>query len=226
MEVPLLISTDIEPSLPNFQGEPSPPTLSGRLENTASTASTVTPFPPTNTESAPRQRLSWLLAELAPMVSANPKPPLATSEKEPSRPTSSTWLKNLEATAKIASVAPQANSESAVMQPLEAKRLLSETLPLDSTDTEPQPFIFENESSPIFRSGQPDHAEPAAEIVAAAPLPEAEDARPQQGESLLADLPPSRSFFERKPSPAIFSGEVDNVGPAVETVAATPPLTP
>ena len=146
VEVPLLISTDIEPSLPNFQGEPSPPTLSGRLENTASMASTVTPFPPTNTESAPRQRLSWLLAELAPMVSANPKPPLATSENELSCPTSSTWLKNLEATATIASVVPQANSENAVMQPLEAKRLLSETLPLDPTDTEPQPFIFENES--------------------------------------------------------------------------------
>jgi hypothetical protein len=223
VEVPLLISTDIEPPLPNFQREPSPPTLSGRLENTASTASTVTPFPPTNTERAPRQRLSWLLAELAPMVSANPKPPLATAENEPSRPTSSSWLKNLEATATSASVAPQANSESAVMQPLEAKRSLNETLPLDSTDTEPQPISFENESSPIFDSGQPDHAEPAAEIVAAAPLPEAEDARTKQGGSLFADLPPSHFFFERKPSPAIFSGEVDKVGPAVETVAAPPP---
>ena len=160
VEVPLLISTDIEPSLPNFQGEPSPPTLSGRLENTASMASTVTPFPPTNTESAPRQRLSRLLAELAPMVSANQKPPLVTSENELSCPTSSTWLKNLEATAKIVSVAPQANPENAVMQPLEVKRLLSETLPLDPTDTEPQPFIFENESAPISLSGQPDHAEP------------------------------------------------------------------
>src|SRR3954471_15353981 len=162
-----------EPALPYFQREPSPPTLSGRLENTASTESTVTPFPPTNTDSAPRQRLSWLLAELAPMVSANPKPPLATSENEPSRPTSSTWSKNLEATAKIASVASQANSENGLMQPLEAKRLLSETLPLDSTDTEPQTFIFEYESSPIFDSGQPGPAEPAAEIVAAAPLSEA-----------------------------------------------------
>ena len=40
---------------------------------------------------------------------------------------------------------------------------------------------------------------------------------------MLADLLPSRSFFERKPSPAIFSSELDKVGPAVETVAATPP---
>jgi len=216
VEVPLLISTDIEPSLPNFQGESTPPTLSRGLENTASTASTVTAFPPTNTESAPRQRLSWLLAELAPMVSANPKPPLATSEKEPSRPTS-TWLKNLEATAKIASVAPQANSENAAMQPLEAKRLLSENLPLDPTDTEPQPSIFENESSPISLSGQPDHAEPEAKIAATA-----EDARRQLGNSLLAEPPPSR-FLERKPSPATLSCELDHIGPAVETVAATPP---
>ena len=109
------------------------------------------------------------------------------------------------------------------MPPLEAKRVLGEILPLHSTDTEPQPFIFEYESSPIFDSGQPDRAEPAAEIVAAAPLSEAEDARTKQGGSLLADLPPSRSFFERKPSPAIFSGEGDKVGPAEETAAATPP---
>ena len=217
VEVPLLISTHIEPPL---QREPSPPTLSGRLENTASTASTVTPVPPTNTESAPRQRLSWLLAELAPMVSANPKPPLATSEKE--RSTSFTQL-NLEPVEKTASVAPLTESESAVMPPPKAKRALGEILPLHSTDTELQPFIFEYESSPIFDSGQPGPAEPAAEIVAAAPLSEAEDARTKQGGSLLADLPPSRSFFERKPSPAIFSGEGDKVGPAEKTAAATPP---
>ena len=76
------------------------------------------------------------------MISANPKPSLATSEKEPSRPTSSTQLKNLEATAKIASVVPQTNSESAVMQPLEAKRLLSETLSLDSTRHQAAAFYF------------------------------------------------------------------------------------
>jgi len=109
------------------------------------------------------------------------------------------------------------------MQPLEAKRLLNETLPLDSTDTDPQPIRFENESAPIFDSDQPDHAEPAAEIVAAAPLRETEDARTKQGGSLFADLLPSHSFFESKPSPAIFSGEVDKVGPAVEAVAAPPP---
>ena len=223
VEVPLLISTDIEPSLPNFQGEPSPPTLSGRLENTASMASTVTPFPPTNTESAPRQRLSWLLAELAPMVSANPKPPLATSENEPSRPTSSTWLKNLEATAKIASVAPQANSESAVMQPLEAKRLLSEILPLDSTDTEPQPFIFENE----FFSDIP--LWPARPCGARSrnrcSCPSTGSGRCAAATGkVLAGRATSFSLLPREEAVTRnLSGELDNVGPAVETVAATPP---
>src|SRR5439155_25701194 len=110
----------------------------------------------------------------------------------------------------------QANSENAVMQPLEAKRLLSETLPLDSTDTEPQPFS-ENESSPISLSGQPDHAEPEAKIAATA-----EDARPRLGKALLAEPPPSRFFLERKPPPATLR-ELDHVGPAVETVAVTPP---
>jgi hypothetical protein len=220
-EIPPLISTDTEPSLPNFQTETSLPTLSGRLENMASTASTVAPFPPTNAESARPQRLGSLLAELTPIISANPKPPLATSDKEPSRPTSSTQLKNLGPVAKTASVVPLTNSEGAVMQPREAKLLLSEILSPNSTSTKPQPFIFEKDSSPIIESRQPKHAEPAAEIVAAAPLPDAEDARPQQGKSLLADLHTSR--FERKPSHAIFSGELDKVGPAVETVAANPP---
>ena len=205
------ISTDTEPSLPNFQTEPSHPALGSM----ASAASTVASLAPTNLESARPQRLRRLLAELTPLISANPKPPLTTSEKEPSRPISSTRLKNLEPAAKTASVAPQANSESAVMQPLEAKRLLSETLPLDSTDTEPQPFIVEAESSPISLSGQPDHTEPEAKIAATA-----EDARQQLGKSLLAELPPR--FLERKPLPATLC-ELDHVGPAVETVAAPPP---
>jgi hypothetical protein len=129
-------------------------------------------------------------------------------------------LMNLEPAEKPASVVPLTESESAVMPP-QAKRVLGEILPLDSTDAEPEPFIFESEASPIFESGQPDHAEPAAEIAAPAPLPEADDARTKQGG--LADSPLSRSFFEREPSPAILSGDRNKVGPAVETVAATPP---
>ena len=219
-ELPPLISTDTESSPPNLETEPSPPTLSGRLKNKASEASVVAPTPQTNVENARPQRLSWLLAELAPMVSANQKPALVTPEDQQS---TSIQLKDLELAANTISFVPQPNSASAVMQPLETKRLLSETLP--STDTEPLSFIFDNESSPISHAGQPDLREPAAEIVAAAPLSKAEDARTKQAGSLLADLPPSRSFFERKPSPAIFSGEVDKVGPALaeETVAAPPP---
>ena len=187
-----------------------------------SAASTVAPTPPTNVESARPQRLRWLLAELAPMISANPKPSLATSEKEPSRPTSSTQLKNLEPVAKTASVVPLTNSESAVMQPREAKRLLSEILPLDSTNTKPQPFIFEKESSPNIRLWPARPCGVRSRNSCAAPLPDAEDAPPQQGKSLLAELPPSRFFFERKPSPATLSGELDKVGPAVKPAAPLP----
>ena len=219
-ELPPLISTDTESPPLNTQTEPLPPTLSGQLKNIASAASAVATTPPTNVESARPQRLQRLLAEFTPTISTNPKPSLATSEKEPSRPTSSTQLKNLEPAAKTASV-PLTNSESAAMQPRDAKLLLSGILSPNSTSTKPQPFIIEKNSSPTIESHQPKHAEPAAEFVAAATLPDAEAARPQQGNSLLA--PPSRSFFERKPSPAIFSGELDQVGPAVETVAVTPP---
>jgi hypothetical protein len=156
------------------------------------------------------------------MVSANQKPPLATFEKEPSRLTSSTRLNNLEAAAKSASVAPHADLDSVAIE-REAKRLLSEPLLLGSTDSEPQPFVFENESSSLMSLfGQPDHVKPAAETAAASLPPDAEDARPQLQKSLPAALPPSR-FFDRKPLPAIFSGEPDEVAPAVETVAASPP---
>ena len=61
VEVPLLISTDVELSLPNFQGEPSPPTLSSRLENTASTTRTVAPFPPTNAESCAAEKIKLVV---------------------------------------------------------------------------------------------------------------------------------------------------------------------
>lgn len=203
-EVPPLLSTDIAPSFPNFQGQPSAPILSGRLETPASTVSTVTPFPPANPERARPHRSRRLLAELTPTISTSPKPSLPTSERE--RSTSFTQLMNVEPVEKTASIVTLTQSESAVLPP-QAKRVPGEIVfPLHPTDTELQPFIFENESSP--KSGQPDHAEPAVEIVSAAPLPEAEDARTRQSGAFLADLPPSRSSFERKP-----------LGPAVETVA-------
>lgn len=244
-ELPPLISTDTESPPPNFQTEPSSPTLSGRLKNMTSAASTVAPTPPTNVESARPQRLWRLLAELTPTISTNPKPSLATSEKEPSRPTSSTQLKNLEPVARTASVVPLTSSESAVMQPREAKRLLSEVLPLDSTNTKSQPFIFEKDSSPKFDSGQPDHAESAAKILAA-PLPDAEDAPsqrpsvtsfflaahpneaegalPQHANSLLAALrvlnaKPSPPLLDKEPSRSTLASQPDNAGISVETIA-------
>jgi hypothetical protein len=157
------------------------------------------------------------------VASANPKAPRVTFEEEPSHPTSSsTQLKNLDATAKTASAAPQANSEGGAMQPPDLKRLLSETRPLDSTDTKPQLSVVEKETSPTFDSTRPGHAEPAAEIHAAAPPRGAEDATPPVGKSLLADLHTSRSL-DWKASPAIFSGNPDQVGPAIEIFAATFP---
>ena len=141
-----------------------------------------------------------------------------TSENELSRPTSSTWLTNLEATATIASVVPQANSENAVMQPLEVKRLLSETLPLDPTDTEPQPFIFENESSPISLSGQPDHAEPEAKNRCNRGRCEAATGKVVAGRATSFSLLPREEAVTRN---SLASWTM--VGPAVETVAATPP---
>jgi hypothetical protein len=157
------------------------------------------------------------------MISANAKPALPIFEKEPSLPTSSNQLNNLEPAAKTVSVAPPTDSESAVMQPREAKPLLSEVHSLDSTNTKPPPLVFENEPSPISLSGQPDHSDAAAKIVAAAPPADAERARPQQGKSLLAKLLPSRSFFEREPSPTTLSGELDNAAPAANTVAVASP---
>ena len=86
-----------------------------------------------------------------------------------------------------------------------------------STNIKSSPHIFENEP------GQAGRAEPAGKIVAAAPPADAEGARPQQAKSLLAELPPSRSFFERERSPTTPSGELDNVAPAVKTVAGAHP---
>jgi hypothetical protein len=187
------------------------------LDNVGPAAGTVAAVPPTNAESTP------LLAELPPVISANAKPPLPIFEKELSRPPLSSQLNNLEPAAKTVSVVPPTDAESAVIQPREAKPLLSEVPSLDSTNTKTPPLYFENEPSPISLSGQPDHAEPPAKIVAAAPPAGAEDPRPQQGKSLLAELPPSHCFFEGDPSPTTLSGELDNVVPAVKTVAVGPP---
>ena len=202
------------------QTEPSPQTLARTVEHTASAASTVAHSALTHAESMPPQRLSSLLAEIAITISSKPKPPLAISEEEPSRATPSTQLVNLEPAANGASF-PLTNSESGAMQPRQPQLLQSEILSPDLASTKPQPFILEMHSSPTIQSRHPKHAAPAAELFAAAPLSDAEAARPQQDKLLLADLPPSRSSLEKKASPAIFTGELDKVDPAVETVAAT-----
>jgi hypothetical protein len=75
------------------------------------------------------------------------------------------------------------DAETAVMQPREENPQLSEVPSLHSTMLKSPPHTFENEPSLI-------HAEPAARLVAAAPLIETESAvaRAQQAKSLLAEL--------------------------------------
>ena len=69
--------------------------------------------------------------------------------------------------------------------------------------------------------GQPDHAEPAAEIAAPAPLPERTmRGRNRVGWQIHPFLAPS-SRGNRHPQSCL--GDRNKVGPAVETVAATPP---
>jgi hypothetical protein len=216
-ELPLMIS--IDPEFASFQTEPSSQTPTRPVEHTASAASTVEHSALTQVGSTQPQRLGSLLAEIASTISANSKPPLAISEEEPSRPTFSAQLENPEPAANPS--VPLTNSESVAVQPRQPRLLQSEILATGSTSTRPQPCILTIPSSPTIELRQPKHAVPPAKLFAAAPLPDADAARPQQHKLLLADLPPSRSSFERKASPAIFAGEFDKVEPAVETVATT-----
>ena len=217
-ELPAPISTDTKSSPADFRTKPSPPSLSGQSDDATPTASTVAAVPPTS-ESARRQRKS-LLAELPAMISANEKPPLPIL-RQPSRPAPSDQLNHLEPVEKTVSVAPPTSAEGAV-QPRDSEPLPSKVPSLGSTIPKPPPLIFENEPSPISLSDQPDHAEPAARIVAASHPSDTEGARPQQRTSWLAQLRPSRSFFEKERSPTPLSGELDNVAPAAKVAAAPP----
>ena len=225
-EISSPISTNTQSSPPTFERKPSTASVAGPLGNVVPDVKVVAVAAPVEAENArPQQARSSLVEPVSPS-SNNIEPPSPIFEKGYSGPIlpGRIDLENVEPAEKpdVERAQPQLTELPPLISPSTTPPLVLKTEPSRPTDTEPQPFIFENESSPID-PGQPDPAEPAPEIVAAAPLPDAEDARPQQGKSLLADLPPSRSFFERKPSHAIFSGELDKVGPAVETVAATPP---
>jgi hypothetical protein len=217
-ELPPLISTKAKPPAPVLETEPSQPILSGQPDNLEPAVNAA----PTDAESAGvRQEKSSLTEH--PLISITTETSGPIRENETSRPPLSNQLDNLQTAAKAVSVAPPTDAESAVMQPREAKPLLSAVTSLDSTNTKTPPGIFENESSPISLSGRPNHAEPTAKIVPATPSADMEDARPQQRESLLAELTPSRFFFRREPSSTTLSGELDNVAPAVKTVAVVPP---
>jgi hypothetical protein len=149
------------------------------------------------------ERAQRPLTELPPLISPSATPPLVL-KTEPSQSV-------LSGQQEIVPAAAPADIESA--------RSPAELPPLISTDIESPTPNFDTEPSPPTLSGRLRNMASAASTVAPTPQTNVESARPQPGKSLLADLRPSRSF-ERKPSPAIFSGDLDKVGPAVETIAA------
>lgn len=169
------------PATKSSASELSSPILSDRLKDMLPASSAAAASPPTNVESARPQRLQRLLAELTSTVSSKSKLSLPTSEKEPSRPTSSTQLESLEPLAKTTSVAPQVNAGSAAIRPLETQRLLSDIPTLDSTNAESESPDLHNSSAPIY-SDQTSPQEPEANIVVTAALPDAEGTRPQETE--------------------------------------------
>jgi hypothetical protein len=84
--------------------------------------------------------------------------------------------------------------------------------PLVSIDPQPSPLSFDTWSSspPLF--GQLDNGEPEAKAVAVAPSTNAESARPQRAESLLAKL---RNVFSIKAEPPSSSIEKDSSPPSL-----------
>jgi hypothetical protein len=194
-ELPLPISTSTGPSPLNL----------------GLAASTVSAVPQTNAESARPQPAQSLPASLPPIISANEKPPLPILDKEPSRPTLSSQLNNMESVAKADSVDTPTAAESAVMQLRRAKPSPTTSPSLNPTNTKPSSLDFEGGPSPRSLSDQTDQAEPTAKIVAAAAPAEAEGARPQQ----------------RRPSFLLEEthGRLDNAELAVKAVAVNLPPT-
>ena len=186
-ELPPLISTDTKPSPPDFEMEPSPPTLSGQLDKVGPAESTVAAVPPTNAESARLQRATTLPAELPPTISTVEKSPLPILEKDLSRPTLPSQLNDLEPAAKTVSVAPLTDAQSTL--PTQAKPLQAEKVPPISTSTKPSSLLEEAPSRPSV-CGRLDNVDPAVRAVAVSPPPTTDGAvtRAQQAKSLLAEL--------------------------------------
>ena len=214
LEVPQLISTKVQPSLIKFQGDPSPPNPSGPLENTAPTASAITPFPATNTEDAPRQKLSWLSAKLPPMVSANREPPLAASQS-----TFSPQLMNLGPVLQTDPVGPLTESKSA-----EPAAGVVAAASLSDAQTRQDGSSFEQDKQSSSLSGQADCMGPPVNLVGASGAPEVESPRPQHISSLGAALrvlvaKPSRPILQKEASRSTPANPPDNAAMWVETAS-------
>jgi hypothetical protein len=227
-----------EPAHPNFQPELTPANPSGRSGNMVSEAEAVVTFRPTNTESAGPKRLGSWLAELAPMLSANPKSPRATSEKEPSHPTS-TQLKDLDHRAKTVFVAPSANLEVITLSgelgkaaPVVESALPSPPTRAVSTERRTEPSSLPDpalvstntRSSKLEQSSRPvsplDQRQ-NTRSVAAHPT-EADDAQPQGVSSALTAL----RLQNAKPWPPVLNeagptlaGQPDTGGMPLGTIA-------
>ncbi|WP_426527858.1 hypothetical protein [Bradyrhizobium sp. McL0615] len=206
-----LISTNSESPPLNVHPELSPPTLSDRVKNMASAASTVAPARLTNAESARPQRL-------------RSEPTLASSENEPFPPASPTQSKNLEPAIKTTSVVPRTNSENAS----ETERMLDEILSSASSRTKSRFFSFGNEISPVPLSDELDGAGPAIEPTAAT-LPV--HVTTQQTNSLpLADRPAlvstdtnySWSIHGHNSPHSTPSGQLHSLGPSGKPPEAAP----
>jgi hypothetical protein len=229
-ETSSLISTDTERSLPIFEKNSSRPTLSGQPNNVEPAAEIVAAASPIETESARPQQAKSLVAELPPLISTDTKPSPPYFETEPSCPTLSSQLNNLEPATTVA-VAPP--THAVAMEPQQTKLLPLADLPLlVSTNKNPSSPIFEEDSLPPSLYAQLDNVEPAEKAVAVAPPTDAQSTLPTQAKSLPAEklspistnIKPS-SPFEEAPSRPSFYGRLGNVGPAVRAVAVSLPPT-
>jgi hypothetical protein len=209
-------STDTGSSL-YLQTEPSPAEVSGRSKDMMSAASPVALSARTIEESALPQRLRKLLAELTPTVPPDPTPPRAAAENETFPSTLSTQLSHPQPAEHTDS-----SSESAVVQPWETERLLSEILSPASSTAGSHPFVFENETSPIAFVGELDCAAPAINPVAAPPPVHAaaEQSRSLPPTDLAAFISTSSPIYEQNalsPSPP---HQPESVEPPVRSFVA------
>ena len=214
-ERPSLISKEAESSSFETPTGPSPPTSSIETENTSPATNAAALAFQISVENAQLERLRVLTARLTPKLSADPKPTLATSKKEPSSPPPSIQLESLGPLASTVSVGRTANSASETVPPLQTEPLLSEILSPASSNSEWHPVNFGNEASPTLAAGEPNHLGLAIEPVAAPPQPDTRAAQtkppPVADTSALfsTNAITSSQSYEQKSEPSLPSGRAD-----------------